>query len=149
MNVVNKGKVGEREVCDLLRIEAMRCFTENQWIDKETRDRIFASIQRNQNQSAVGGHDIEFMGLSIEVKRQEALSLVSWWQQTMRAAEKINARPVLIYRQNHKPWRVKMEVQLHITPEQFLWAPAEIEVDIFERWLRSYIAMQVRAGRVP
>ncbi len=149
LNAQSKGKTGEREVCELLRVELMRCCTENPWIDMKTRDVLFSSIQRNQNQSAVGGHDIEFMGLSIEVKRCETLSMNAWWDQCRRAALRINARPVLLFRQNRKPWRAKMEVMLPVSPGTMaIWSEAELEAVEFEKWLRVYIAAEVKAGRV-
>jgi hypothetical protein len=150
INAQAKGKTGEREICDLLRVESMRCFQENAWIEQGDRDRIFASIQRNQNQSAVGGHDIGFMGLSIEVKRCETLSVPQWWRQCVVSAGAAQARPVLIYRQNRKAWRVKMETMLPIDRgSSSIWCTAEFEIDQFEIWLRLYIAAEVRAGRVP
>jgi hypothetical protein len=48
-------------------------------------------VQRNQNQSAVGGCDLtNTFGMAIEVKRQETLAIPEWWRQVTKAAEKNN-----------------------------------------------------------
>lgn len=72
-------------------------------------------VQRNQNQTAVGGRDlIGTFGLAIEVKRQEDLSINSWWAQCIASAKEIGETPVLLFRQNGKKWRCIMEVQVQI-----------------------------------
>lgn len=65
------------------------------------------TIQRNQNQSAVGGDDLTgTMNYSIEVKRQEDLSLNSWWKQAVASAARQGKTPVVIFKQNRLKWRV-------------------------------------------
>lgn len=66
--------------------------------------------QRRQNQSAVGGMDIDNTCLyAIEVKNQETLQLNTWWQQCVVSARETRKRPVLIY--NHKrKWHVMIEM---------------------------------------
>ena len=77
INVRTKGQTGEREICD---------FFNN--IYKEVYEYLQMSLpakpiaQRNQNQSAVGGCDItNTCFFAVEVKRQEALSINTWWKQ--------------------------------------------------------------------
>ena len=66
-------------------------------------------VVRNQMQSAVGGDDLAgTYNFSIEVKRQEELSLNTWWAQACRSAARQGKQPVLIYKQNRKPWKVIM-----------------------------------------
>jgi hypothetical protein len=65
--------------------------------------------QRNQIQTAVGGCDLtNTWGLAIEIKRQEALSVNTWWKQTELSAQRAQQEPVLIFRQSRQPRRVVM-----------------------------------------
>lgn len=102
--VRNKGANGERAVKDRF-IQAMR------WIELGYMPRgepPSEAVKRNSTQSDRGGHDlIGVPGLSIEVKRQEALSLGSWWDQCRRQAKASGGLPVLVWRQNNQPWRVR------------------------------------------
>lgn len=110
INIRAKGAGGELEVCKLLEPIVRRTMLKH-GMELPKVD----ILQRNQNQSAVGGSDISnTFGLCIEVKRQEALSLGPWWKQCDEAAKRNNEHPVLMYRQNHKPWKVRtlMEVRL-------------------------------------
>ena len=82
-----KGANGEREVAEIIYYA-----TGNM-------------LSRNLEQTRNGGHDLNGIdGLSIEVKRQEKLCIPAWWRQTLRQAEKVKGVPVLVYRQNYKPW---------------------------------------------
>jgi len=49
--------------------------------------------------------------LSLEVKHRETLQVDKWWEQTTEQAKRRNGEgvtPVLIYKRNHVPWRVRM-----------------------------------------
>lgn len=113
-------------------------------------------VQRNQNQSAVGGSDLtNTFGLSVEVKRQEALAVNTWWKQCEASAKPNNEAPVLLYRQNGKKWKCVMygeallpwksgssvvsssvRVLMEISWDQFLnW---------FEHWVRAKLEMGER-----
>lgn len=119
----SKGKRGEREVVKLLQ----------PIVDKVFGDRglEIPKMFRNQNQSALGGYDIDGIDwLALEVKRQENLSINSWWKQAVRQAS-MEQVPVLIYKQNHKKWKVQMfgyldcggmrvKTKVEITLEAFL-----------------------------
>jgi hypothetical protein len=79
INVRTKGAEGEREVAKMLNAIVATVRKELDLPQYATMDELF---QRNQNQSAVGGADLSNnLGLEIEVKRQEALSVNSWWKQ--------------------------------------------------------------------
>ena len=96
----NKGKRGEREVVKLLQPIVDRVF--------EERGLEPPVMFRNQNQSFQGGYDIDGIDwLALEVKRQEQLNINGWWKQTLSQANPEQV-PVLIYKQNHKPWKVIM-----------------------------------------
>jgi hypothetical protein len=72
------------------------------------RDELGLDMKRNsQAQYEEGGHDIEIPPFSIEVKRQEKLSLKSWWGEAVEQAGN-QFIPVLIYRQSRQPWRAVM-----------------------------------------
>jgi hypothetical protein len=127
INIRDKGQNGEREIVDAL---------------ERVNKKVLASFgmvypnkpicQRNQQQTAVGGCDlINTFGLSIEVKRQEALSINSWWAQTLKAAEPKREIPVLLYRQNRKKWKCVTNVFLLETIFTAKTVRAEISFDDF------------------
>lgn len=110
-------------------------------------------VQRNQNQSAVGGCDLTgTYGLAIEVKRQETLSINTWWAQCLKSAKELGEHPVLLFRQNAKPgqrtkWRciTFVEVRLpaaHLPPLQ---VRAEMEYDDFKKWFRDWTLVHIKA----
>jgi hypothetical protein len=98
----NKGKRGEREIKDAF-IEVM------EEVERLVeRPGVSAEVKRNTTQSDRGGFDIVGIPLlAIEVKRQETLVLNVWWKQCYEQAGRLKLRPVLIYRQNRKSWRVQ------------------------------------------
>lgn len=66
--------------------------------------------QRRQNQSAVGGMDIDnTCGYAFEIKNQEQLSINTWWNQTITSAKETKKIPVLIYKDKRK-WSVMLEM---------------------------------------
>ena len=144
INVRAKGAGGEREVIDALMPIVWKVKKELGIPFEYTNP----DLQRNQNQSAVGGSDITNpYKLSLEVKRQETLSVATWWQQCMRAAQAENATPVLLYRQNGKKWRCVLFAELPIaTAPQHAAMRAIVEIDWltfqiwFEQWVRRRMA---------
>jgi hypothetical protein len=115
-----KGQIGEREACRLL-------------------GDVIGELEltRNLEQVRSGGADIlGISGLCIEVKRQETLSINSWWQQVCRAADNRGDVPVLMFRQNRKPWRFLLPAYL-LT----VGAPGYIELQepAFRCWLRAWV----------
>jgi Holliday junction resolvase len=139
INVRSKGQTGEREVSKMLNDVVSE-------VNKERNNVVIKDslasqpFQRNQNQSAVGGHDLSNpLGLAIEVKRQETLSIEAWWKQCLKSAERFGGLPILIYRQNRKPWRVIMPA--NITTGLIsgnIDAKVEIDIDTFLVWFRAY-----------
>jgi hypothetical protein len=99
------------------------------------------SIHRNYNQSAQGGSDISNqLGLCIEVKRHENLSINTWWSQVTTAAEKEGGIPILMFRQNRKKWRIVMNT-FCIIPRSLgpkgIEVRSEISLDDFEYWFKE------------
>lgn len=95
-----KGQRAEREIANILNnIIAEQCALFN------ATPPIMPYVQRNQNQSAVGGADlINTFDFAIEIKNCQTLQIKKWWQQTVSQAEKINKTPILLFRQNRKGW---------------------------------------------
>lgn len=105
MQSKNKGKNAEREVINLLQP-----IVEMQYQKYSTLE--IPLLERNLNQSNKGGYDIIGLDfLAIEIKRQETLNLTAWWSQCVKQA-KSNQIPILLYRQNNKPWCAVMEVDI-------------------------------------
>lgn len=92
-----KGASGEREAGKVLA--EMLGLSEN--------------LQRNLGQARAGGCD--HTGLSkwaIEVKRQETLALGAWWKQAQEQADALGRMPLVMFRQNNKPWRFLIPASL-------------------------------------
>ena len=142
INVRTKGQDGEREVAKMLNGIVAEVRKASGLPALDTRDELF---QRNQNQSAVGGSDLSNpLGLDIEVKRQEALSVTAWWKQCVEAANRSGGIPILIYRQNRKAWRVCMYADIPLqargTSSYKSLGPCRVEIDIdtFKAWFLNY-----------
>lgn len=150
INVRTKGQSGEREIATMLNriVAEVREYSGLPKLD--TRDELF---QRNQNQSAVGGDDLTNpLRLSIEVKRQEQLSINSWWKQCSESAARQGNIPILLFRQNRKPWRCIMLIDVPISPphsetHRYLHGVrGEIDIDRFQLWFHAYYGMLVTEG---
>jgi hypothetical protein len=153
INVRQKGQEGEREIAKILNGIVANVRHEFELPQYETRDELF---QRNQNQTAVGGSDLSNpLYLDIEVKRQEQLSVGTWWKQTMDAAKRSSGIPILIYRQNRKLWRVCMLVDIPLQPVETLRYGAlsgvrgEIEFEDFKQWFAAYYRLWLEANTGP
>jgi len=151
INIRTKGQEGEREVAKLLNGIVAAVRSESNLPAYATNDELF---QRNQNQSAVGGSDLSCpMPLEIEIKRQEALSINTWWKQTVASAERTQGIPILMFRQNHKKWRIMMYGEVPLLPDTFnryLALPqcrVEIDPDTFKRWFKLYYEEWLRSTR--
>lgn len=108
-------------------------------------------IQRNQNQSAVGGNDLtNAFGISFEVKRQEQLSVNSWWKQCCAAAAKNSEFPVLVYRQNHGGWHVVMHVWVQLPVGSIaMMVRAEVSWPDFLQWFHNWVERKLMNGELP
>lgn len=103
----NKGKRGEREIINALQPVVDRVCAE------VGADAVV--LERNLLQAHSGGCDVYGLEwLSMEVKRQENGSgLGSWWRQTLQQA-RADQTPVLVWRANRQPWRVRMRVPVRV-----------------------------------
>ena len=145
INIRQKGQEGEREIQRVLE-PIVRKVLERNGIQLPEK----AIIQRNQNQSAVGGSDLSnTFGLAIEVKRQEQLSINTWWKQCETAANDNGEHPVLLYRQNGKRWRCVTLVWLHVPNGARQQARAEMRWDAFLHWFEEWVRRTLAQGGVP
>lgn len=139
VNVRTKGAGAERDIADALNLRLYVLFKKLGMAVPPV-----PPIQRNQNQSAVGGSDLtNKLRLSIEVKRQEALSINTWWKQCVAAADRSGQIPVLIFKQNRQAWRVIMMAELPIPKANgsiaaFIPARVEISWEDFQDWFSVY-----------
>jgi 2,4-dienoyl-CoA reductase-like NADH-dependent reductase (Old Yellow Enzyme family) len=134
----NKGKRGEREVVKLLQPVVDRVFS--------ARGLEVPVLYRNQNQSFQGGYDIDGIDwLALEVKRQEQLNINTWWKQTISQASPSEV-PVLIYKQNHKPWKVIMIGYLDAGTQR-VKTRVEIDLETFLIYFETKMANVLDNGR--
>lgn len=150
IDVRQKGAEGERQVIKMLTPIIIQVMTEMEF-PQEKIDAAMKMVQRNQNQSAVGGNDLSnTFGLSIEVKRQEQLAINTWWQQCETAALRNNELPVLIFKQNNKPWRFITYGFLHVPADNASWtslrARVEFNEDTFKSWFRAWVKGKLLNG---
>lgn len=110
-------------------------------------------IQRNQNQTAVGGNDLSnVFGLGIEVKRQENLNIEAWWRQCVQSSERNRDFPVLVYRQNKSAWRVVMFVWVQLPAgagDSACQIRGEIKWESFLSWFRLWVDKKLSNGELP
>lgn len=145
INIRQKGQEGEREIQRALEPIVRRVLVK---LGIPVPDK--AIVQRNQNQSAVGGSDLSnTFGLAIEVKRQEQLSINTWWAQCATAAKESNEHPVLLYRQNGKKWRCVTLVWLPLPGGAQKQARAEFDFESFLAWFEEWAERKIVQGEVP
>lgn len=75
-------------------------------------DVLTEPMKRNLEQTRKGGHDIVGLdGFAIEVKRYKRIKegdIVKFWAQAVDQAKRVNAEPVLAYREDFCSWRVRI-----------------------------------------
>jgi hypothetical protein len=158
INIRQKGAEGERQVAKALNAVLLDVLSRQDW----TPEAIAACkncIQRNQNQSAVGGNDLNnVFGLGIEIKRQEQLSVNTWWTQCVQGASRNGEFPVLVYRQNNRPWNVVMYGSLALprynegagsAAFNSRTARVTIEWDDFLAWFGLWVERKLANGEYP
>lgn len=144
IDIRQKGAEGERQVIQMLTPIITTVMRELDFPPDKIAQAL-KMVQRNQNQSAVGGNDLSnTFGLSIEVKRQEQLSVNTWWKQCEDAAKRNNELPVLIYRQNRKPWRIRTYGFLHTPAADGGWTSVRAFVEFDEATFKTWFAAWVR-----
>lgn len=152
INVRDKGFNAEREIATTMNGVVMLVMRELGFPE----DKIIAAastIQRNQNQSAVGGNDLtNTFGMGIEIKRQELLAINSWWKQCEAGAMRNGELPVLIFKQNHKPWRVityaTMLAPAGANDVQHQLVRCEIDWPTFLGWFKAWVIIKLQQGEI-
>jgi len=146
VNIRNKGQNGEREIATLLNGILILTMRELGYDEKDVV-KAAASVQRNQNQSAVGGGDlINTFGLSVEVKRQETLNVEAWWRQCVTSAQRNNEWPVLLYRQNNKAWHCRTFLYAMLPDSSQIPVVADLSYIYFQQWYRAWIKVKLHEG---
>lgn len=144
-----KGATGEREAVRMLDSIIERLLASQEW----PADVVKAAqecIQRNQNQSAVGGCDLNgVFGMAVEIKRQEQLSINTWWKQCEEQAKRNNEHPVLLYRQNNNPWRCITIGAAPLPGGRMGTMRIQMEEDAFKVWFYQWVYYKMMAGDVP
>ena len=132
-----KGQRGEREIVKFLQSIANDVYPEF-GIDPPL-------IERNQNQTNQGGYDIIGLDeiIAPEVKLCQTFQLEKWWQQAVRQAN--NNEPVLFYRRNRHPWRVRLVEIVRVGGSQALPMLIDISLEDFECWLTIKIVQSLKS----
>ena len=153
INIRQKGANGEREVAKMLNNIIAGVMVE-MGFPAEQVEAARSSVQRNQNQSAVGGCDLSnVFDMAVEVKRHENLQVPAWWRQCVSAAERNNELPVLVYRQNRRAWHVRTYAWLPLPgSEPGSWSRqqrvvAEFDIDTFKVWFAQWVRGMLEQGR--
>lgn len=128
-----KGARGEREAAALIEATVAPVF--------EAAGLPCPEITRNLMQSRQGGYDLVGLDwLALEVKRREQVQLSGWWRQTVRQAEDGQV-PFLMWRQNRKPWQVRVRVPIAHRGRGEQWGLAHLDADLdlarAQDWLRA------------
>lgn len=149
INVRKKGQNGEREVVHLLNGIIQRVLASQQW-PEDVVNAALKCIQRNQNQSAVGGADLNgVFGLAVEIKRHETLHIEQWWKQTTEQAGRNAEHPVLLYRQNHQPWRCITFGHAPLPGGRLSSVRIQFEEDAFVTWFYQWVYYKLITGDLP
>ncbi len=149
INPRTKGQTGEREIADAMNYQIYLAMKRHNYPEAEALKGM-TTIQRNQNQSAVGGNDLtNCMGLSIEVKRQENLAVSAWWKQCVASAARNGEVPVLIYRQNRKSWQIRTQMWVSLGPSggAQIQVIGEMDFDSFKRWFQEWAYRYIASGQ--
>lgn len=126
-----KGQTGERDICKILQPLVDEVFQFNK-IEK------IPQLSRNLMQTQCGGFDISGLHwMAPEVKHHKAVTpgkLDEWWKQTTRQAGD-ELEPVLFYRGNRQPFRVRMMQWWQAGPVSGKLV-VDISLEDFVKWFR-------------
>jgi hypothetical protein len=149
INSRQKGARGEREFVAELNLIIAAVLASQVW-SIEIADAVQKCIQRNQNQSAVGGCDlVNTFGLAFEIKRVEQLHIEMWWEQTTSQARRNDEHPVLAYRQNKQQWSVMTIGSLPLPGGRDSLQRLEMNFAAFKVWFYQWVYYKMMAGEIP
>ena len=130
----SKGSRGEREVITIISEVVNR-----EYLAAKLEP---PAIERNLMQSRRGGYDVIGIDwLALEVKYQEQFQLDAWWAQCKDQARE-DQEPVLFYRRNRVPWRVRMFGYL-MAPRSRVRCPVDISVEAFCAFLQTRLLVDI------
>lgn len=140
-----KGAEGERQVA-----RELNQVIQSLLVKHDIPIPVQAVVQRNQNQTAVGGCDLTgCFGIAIEVKRQETLYVNAWWKQCTEQASRNKEFPVLLYRRNKEQWKAVMNVWLQMPGSAAIQVRAEVDWQSFLTWFREWVDRKLEQGELP
>lgn len=123
-NPRTKGKRAEYAARDILQV-----------ISNEAAEELNVEpikIDRNLTQTRGGGYDlIGTFACAVEIKHHENLQLNQWWDQAVRQAQPQGMIPVLMYKQNNKPWRVQINL-IHVVNDIHIRVRSDITLEAFK-----------------
>ena len=132
----NKGAKGEREAIKLLQPIVDRVCAE--------QGKAPFVLKRNYSQRfAAKQYDVEGLPwLALEVKRVEQMGMMgTWWRQCL-AATRERQTPVLMYRPNNQPWRVRMRVPIRVGPRLVRMA-VTVDIGDFLVWFEQRLLFEM------
>lgn len=133
----NKGKRGEREVIGLLQPVVTQVYAQ---FGYEGDD--IPQLQRNTLQSDRGGCDVHGLDwMALEIKRDESMSLSAMWAQAVRQAG-MKKHPILFYRRNNMPWKVRT-IGLLGTNSAGVTVAVDVSVEDFLKWFRVKLVWEL------
>lgn len=141
INSRNKGRMGEREIINLLQPVVNQVY--------EAHGLEPVRLQRNLLQSDKGGDDVHGLAwLSIEVKRREGGTVDSFWAQCVKQAKAKDAFPVLLYRRNGQAWQAVLYGGLFVVHRN-TYRSARVTVGMadFLVWFRMALSCALDAER--
>lgn len=133
-----KGQNAERDVCKLLQVAIDEVYSFNKLTE-------VPQLVRNLQQTQNGGHDVSGLPwISLEVKHHAKTGPAKfreWWDQTTRQAGD-SMEPVLIYRSNGVPFRVRM-FQCWMVGQASGKLLVDISIDDFLKWFRRRLHHEI------
>lgn len=110
--------------------------------------------ERNLEQVRSGGADVAFtpdIGIEVEVKRHESPYVNGFWKQVTKAADNTGKIPVLMWRQNRKPWRFKVRATVASYDDEgdgrTQYLDVEMDREEFKKWFQMHLFMKLGLGK--
>ena len=103
---------------------------------------VSLDLSRNLEQVRAGGADVNGVpNLEVEVKRQETLNVGAWWRQVCRASDKSGKVPLLMYRQNRRPWffKVRQVVAVYGISTGALYLDFTMDETQAKKWFQYHV----------
>ncbi len=150
---LNKGKEAEREIVRLLQPAVDEVYAQLQADYKPWFKAMPPLLQRNTLQAHRGGQDVVGLAwIAPEVKHHAKVSRVmvdAWWRQCVGQARD-KQTPVLFYRGDNEPWRVRMPGKCLIGDKdntgRELMVPLVVDC-YMDAWMQFFKAKQYTTAR--